>query len=75
MSDVYEYVDENCKIYEETLTVDFTFPNGTTMSDAVKQIDLLVSLIDNEERIEFYEHQPKIYTKSPLYEPDEDLYM
>ena len=75
MSEVYEYVDDNGKIYEEVLTVDFTFPNGTSLSDAVNQIDMLVSLADNETKIEFYEHQPKIYTKSPLYEPEEDLYM
>lgn len=71
MSDVYEYVDENSKLYEEILSVDFMFPNGTSMDDAVKQIDMLVDLANNEPKIEFFAHKATIYTKSPFVEPDE----
>jgi len=35
----------------------------------------LVNLANNEPKIEFFAHEPKIFTKSPLVEPDEDLYM
>jgi len=75
VSEVYEYIDENSKLYEEVLSVDFVFPNGTTKSEALEQIDMLVNLANNEPKIEFYAHEPKIFTKSPMVEPDEDLYM
>lgn len=75
MNEVYEYIDENSKLYEEVLSVDFVFPNGTTLDDAMMQIDMLVKLADDEPKIEFFSHEPKIFTKSPMIEPDEDLYM
>ncbi len=69
MSKPYEFVDENTRNYEEVL-----FPNGTTIEEATGQIDMLVSLADDNDDIKFFEHKPTIYAKSPFMEPDEDLY-
>jgi|TARA_R100000084_G_C4602312_1_gene123880 hypothetical protein len=75
MSELYVFTDDNSKTYDEVLAVDFLFPNGTKVEDAIKQIDMLVSLADNNDEIEFYDHKPTMYVMSPLQEPDEDLYM
>ena len=72
--DIYEFVDKNTKDYHEVLSVDFSFPLGTKLEDAVKQIDMLVSLADNNDEMEFFEHRPTIFCKSPFVEPDQDLY-
>lgn len=74
VSKPYEFVDENTRNYEEVLSVDFLFPNGTTIEEATSQIDMLVSLADDNDDIKFFEHKPTIYAKSPFVEPDEDLY-
>jgi len=74
VSKPYEFVDENSRNYEEVLSVDFLFPNGTTIEEATEQIDMLVSLADNNDDIKFFEHNPSIFAKSPFVEPDEDLY-
>ena len=70
MSEPYIFTDDNSKTYDEVLSVDFLFPNGTKVEDAIKQIDMLVSLADNND-----DHKPTMYVMAPLQEPDEDLYM
>ena len=49
----YKYVDTNARRNENILSVDFTFNGDVTMEDAVAQIDMMVSNIDNNGDIEF----------------------
>lgn len=69
---MYEFVDENSKRYENELVVSFSFPNHVTMEQATAQIDELVSLADNNDKLEFLHHSNDLYAKSPfVMEPEE----
>ncbi len=62
----YKYVDTNAKRNENILSVDFTFNGDVTMEDAVAQIDMMVSNIDNDGDIEFNSYKPSMYSISRL---------
>ena len=62
----YKYVDTNARRNENILSVDFTFNGDVTMEDAVAQIDMMVSNIDNNGDIEFNSYKPSMYSISRL---------
>ena len=63
----YKYVDSNARRDENILSVDFTFNGDVTMEDAVAQIDMMVSNIDNDGDIEFNSYKPSMYSICLLY--------
>lgn len=68
MSEVYEYVDDNSKIDENCLTVDFYFTSDVNKDEAVALIDNIMSNVENYS--ELLSHKPAIFTKSPFVSED-----
>ena len=62
----YKYVDSNARRDENILSVDFTFNGDVTMEDAIAQIDMMVSNVDNDGDIEFKSYKPFMYSISGL---------
>lgn len=62
----YKYVDSNAKRDENILSVDFTFNGDVTMDDAIAQIDMMVSNVDNDGDIEFKSYKPSMFSISGL---------
>ena len=62
----YKYVDSNARRNENVLSVDFTFNGDVTMDDAIAQIDMMVSNVDNDGDIEFNSHKPSMFSISGL---------
>ena len=62
----YKYVDSNSKKDENILSIDFTFNGDVTMEDAIAQIDMMVSNVDNDGDIEFKSYQPRMFSISGL---------
>ena len=62
---VYEYIDENNKVDENCLTVDFYFDSSTTLKQAEKIVDKLVSKGDGEYE-NLLSHKPTVFVKSPF---------
>ena len=62
---VYESIDENSKADENCLTVDFYFDSGTTLKQAEKIVDKLVSKGDGEYE-NLLAHKPTVFVKSPF---------
>jgi len=63
MSDVYE-MQSTSNDDTNILTVDFTFESSVKKAKAIEQIDKLVSLADNNDDIQFIDHQPKFFEVS-----------
>tara|TARA_B100001996_G_scaffold380104_2_gene366969 strand:- start:504 stop:719 length:216 start_codon:yes stop_codon:yes gene_type:complete len=64
--DIYTYTDENLKVYSNNqLVVSFNFPSEVETETAIKQIDDLCSLADNNEDIEFESYDIDMYVLSP----------
>ena len=65
---VYEYVDEDSKVDENSLTVDFYFDSDVTKDQAVQMIDMLVDIANTElvNMEKLTGHKPTIYVKSPF---------
>ena len=61
---VYEYVDEDSKIDENSLTVDFYFESDIDQDEAIKMIDDMVSKSNDYSKM--IGHKPTIYVKSPF---------
>ena len=59
---IYEYVDENLKQDEKSLTVDFYFKSEVNKDEAIELID---SIIDNVDAKKMIGHKPTIFVKSP----------
>ena len=55
---IYEYVDENLKQDENSLTVDFYFKSDVNKDEAIE-------LIDNVDAKKMIGHKPTIFVKSP----------
>lgn len=62
---VYEYIDENTKVDENCLTVDFYFDSNTTLKQAEKIVDKLVSKGDGKYE-NLLAHKPTVFVKSPF---------
>lgn len=62
---VYEYIDENNKVDENCLTVDFYFDSNTTLKQAEKIVDKLVSKSDGKYE-NLLSHKPTVFVKSPF---------
>jgi len=62
----YKYVDSNARRNENILSIDFTFNGDVTMEDAIAQIDMMVSNVDNDGDIEFKSYQPRMFSISGL---------
>jgi len=62
----YKYVDSNARRDENVLSVDFTFNGDVTMDDAIAQIDMMVSNVDNDGDIEFKSYKPSMFSISGL---------
>lgn len=62
----YKYVDSNARRDENVLSVDFTFNGDVTMDDAIAQIDMMVSNVDNNGDIEFKSYKPSMFSISGL---------
>ena len=62
----YKYVYSNARRNENVLSVDFTFNGDVTMDDAIAQIDMMVSNVDNDGDIEFKSHKPSMFSISGL---------
>lgn len=62
----YKYVDNNARRDENILSVDFTFNGDVTMDDAIAQIDMMVSNVDNDGDIEFKSYKPSMFSISGL---------
>jgi hypothetical protein len=60
---VYEYIDENNKVDENCLTVDFYFESNVTKDEAIIMIDDLVTKFDDNYLIG---HKPTVFVKSPF---------
>lgn len=61
---VYEYVDEDSKVDENSLTVDFYFESNIDQNEAIKIIDDMVSKTNDYSKL--IGHKPTIYVKSPF---------
>ena len=57
---VYEMMNTS-NADENILTVDFSFESSVKKSKAIEQIDKLVSLADNNNEIQFIDHQPTFF--------------
>ena len=62
----YKYVDSNARRDENILSVDFTFNGDVTMEDAIAQIDMMVSNVDNDGDIELKSYKPSMFSISGL---------
>lgn len=63
VSDVYEMMNTS---NDDTniLTVDFSFESSVKKAKAIEQIDKLVSLADDNDDIQFIDHQPTFFEVS-----------
>lgn len=68
MSEVYEYVDDNLKVDENCLTVDFYFTSDVNKEKAVALVDNIMSNV--KDYSELLSHRPAIFTKSPFVSED-----
>ena len=60
---VYEMMNKS-NADENILTVDFSFESSVKKAKAIEQIDKLVSLADNNNEIQFIDHQPTFFEVS-----------
>ena len=60
---VYEMMNTS-NADENILTVDFSFESSVKKAKAIEQIDKLVSLADNNNEIQFIDHQPTFFEVS-----------
>lgn len=59
---MYEYIDPSKDEYDEReLVVTFRFDSNVNVDEAIKQIDKLVSLADNNDDIQFNSHEYDLY--------------
>lgn len=59
---MYEYTDPGKDEYSEReLVVTFRFDSNVNVDEAIKQIDKLVSLADNNDDIQFNSHEYDLY--------------
>lgn len=59
---MYEYIDPSKDEYDEReLVVTFRFDSNINVDEAIKQIDKLVSLADNNDDIQFNSHEYDLY--------------
>ena len=65
---VYEYVDEDSKVDENSLTVDFYFDSDVTKDQAVQMIDMVVDIANTElvNMKKLTGHKPTMYALSPF---------
>ena len=68
MSEVYEYVDDNLKVDENCLTVDFYFTSDVNKEEAVALVDNIMSNVKGYS--ELLSYKPAIFTKSPFVSED-----
>jgi hypothetical protein len=65
--EVYEFVQHGHKIDENELVVEFRFDADVTKEQAVRMVDKIVSLADNDNRFaKMSGHTPKMYALSPF---------
>lgn len=66
---IYEYMDENKKVDENTLVVDFNFTADVSQQEAIELIDKMVSMLDDSTDAiakEFKSHKPFMFVLSPF---------
>lgn len=66
---IYEYTDDNTKVDENTLVVDFNFTSDVTQEDAIELIQKMVSMLDDSTDAtakEFVSHKPTMFVLSPF---------
>ena len=66
---IYEYTDDNTKVDENTLVVDFNFTSDVTQEDAIELIQKMVSMLDDSTDAtakEFKSHKPTMFVLSPF---------
>ena len=66
MKYVYEFVDNSHKFDENVLVVEFRFDSDVTKEQAVRMVDKIISLPDNDNSTaKMTGHTPKMYALSP----------
>ena len=66
---VYEFVDNSHTLDENVLVVDFRFDSDVTKEQAIKIVDKIISLADNDNSTaQMTGHTPTIYAVSPFKE-------
>ena len=64
---VYEFTDHSHRIDENVLVVDFRFDSDVTKEQAIKIVDKIISLADNDNSTaKMTGHTPTMYAVSPL---------
>ncbi len=66
LKQMYEFTDHTSKKYQNELSVDFVFNGDITSDEAVEQIEMLVKLADNNNKISFINWKPSMYMKTSL---------
>lgn len=64
---VYEFIDHSHRIDENVLVVDFRFDSDVTKEQAIKIVDKIISLADNDNSTaKMTGHTPTLYAVSPF---------
>ena len=64
---VYEFTDHSHRIDENVLVVDFRFDSDVTKEQAIKIVDKIISLADNDNSTaKMTGHSPTLYALSPF---------
>ena len=64
---VYEFTDHSHRIDENVLVVDFRFDSDVTKEQAIKMVDKIISLADNDNSTaKMTGHTPTMYAVSPF---------
>ena len=64
---VYEFVDNSHTLDENVLVVDFRFDSDVTKEQAIKMVDKIISLADNDNSTaKMTGHTPTMYAVSPF---------
>tara|TARA_B100000902_G_scaffold227942_1_gene216401 strand:+ start:6022 stop:6237 length:216 start_codon:yes stop_codon:yes gene_type:complete len=64
---VYEFTDHSHRIDENVLVVDFRFDSDVTKEQAIKIVDKIISLADNDNSTaKMTGHTPTMYAVSPF---------
>ena len=64
---VYEFTDHSHRIDENVLVVDFRFDSDVTKEQAIKIVDKIISLSDNDNSTaKMTGHTPTLYAVSPF---------
>ena len=64
---VYEFTDHSHRIDENVLVVDFRFDSDVSQEQAIKIVDKIISLADNDNSTaKMTGHTPTLYAVSPF---------